>query len=179
MVTNLLKSVLAGLLTAASLHVSADNTLRGRRLTPLVRTERNTVATADTLRQPTAAQIELSGYDKPLRSAYESFMLTNLTARALRLLAVTLDYYDLEGRQLHQRSDTLPVAVPPGETRMVKLPTWDTQRSYYYHEGRRPLTPRVTPYSIRTRVDFVILAPCVTPEAATPPQPAEAPASRP
>lgn len=168
----LLKTVLAGLLTIASLHAGADNTLRGRRLHPRVKMADNAtlLTQTDTLRLPDRAMIELTGYDKPLRSAYESFLLTNLTAHQLRSLAVTLDYYDMEGRQLHQRCDTIPIAVPAGETRMIKLSTWDTQRSYYYHQGRKPATPRVTPYSIRARVDFVTFTPEITPEA---------PASRP
>lgn len=168
----LLKTVLAGLLTIASLHAGADNTLRGRRLHPRVKMADSATRQpqADTLRLPDRAMIELTGYDKPLRSAYESFLLTNLTAHQLRSLAVTLDYYDMEGHQLHQRCDTIPIAVPAGETRMIKLSTWDTQRSYYYHQGRKPATPRVTPYSIRARVDFVTFTPEITPEA---------PASRP
>ena len=157
----------ACLILASALCGSADNTLRGKRLhprtAPLSQVSATTTARTDTLRQPTSGQVELSGYDKPLRSAYESFLLTNLTPRTLRALCVTLDYYDMEGRQLHQRCDTLPVSVPQGETRLVRLSTWDTQRSYYYHLGRRPLTPRVTPYSIKARVDFVTLAPEATP----------------
>lgn len=161
MAHGLLKIALAALLAACTLSAVADNTLRKGRLHPRYKRAESASQTAsnDTLRLPESTLIELSGYDKPLRSAYESFLLTNLTARPLRSMAVTIDYYDMEKRQLHQRCDTLPVAVPPGETRMVKISTWDTQRSYYYHLGRQPRTPRVTPYSIRARVEFVTFTP--------------------
>lgn len=146
----------------------ADNTLRGRRLrlSPKALTGSVTDATAaDTLLSPASDIITIAGYDKPLQSAYEAFLLTNHTTGHANRMALTITYYDLSGRQLHERSDTLPVAVPPGETRLVKIPTWDTQRSYYYHKGKRPRTARVTPYSIRARVDFVLLSPEETPDS--------------
>ena len=153
------------LLMSATLAAAPDNTLRGRhlRLSPkaLSGTEAS-IAEADTLRTPASDVITLSGYDKPLQSSYEAFLLTNHTSNHAERVALTITYYDLSGRQLHERSDTLPVAVPPGETRLMKISTWDTQRSYYYHKGKRPRTAHVTPYSIRARVDFVLLKPEAT-----------------
>lgn len=151
------------LLIAAALTAMADNTLRGRRmrLSPKSLTAATDTVAADTLLCPASDLITIAGYDKPLQSAYEAFLLSNHTTGHAGRMAVTITYYDLSGRQLHERSDTFPVAVPPGETRLVKIPTWDTQRSYYYHKGKRPRTANVTPYSIRARVDFVLFTPRV------------------
>lgn len=150
------------LISAIALTAMADNTLRGKRLrvsTNALTGGTDAPAPADTLFHPANDIITLSGYDKPLTSAYEAFLLTNRAQARAERLALTITYYDLSGRQLHERSDTLPVAVPAGETRLVKIPTWDSQRSYYYHKGKRPRTANVTPYSIRARVDFVLLSP--------------------
>ena len=146
------------------LGASADNTLRGGRLRPAPKvltggTTEYTATAADTLREPAREAVELSGYDKPLRSSRETFLLTNHTGRPIDRMAVTISYYDINGRQLHERCDTLPVSVPSEATRLVRLATWDTQRSYYYHLGQRPRTSNVTPYTIRARIGFVTFAP--------------------
>ena len=72
-------------------------------------------------------------------------------------MALTLTYTDMQGRQLHQRTDTLPASIPAGHTRMLRLATWDTQHSYYYHRGQKPRTANVTPYDITCHVDFMVL----------------------
>lgn len=160
------------LLTAVSLlsppapPARADNTLRGKRLT-LSTSSRDAIAgikvspitSPDTLRHPSRDSIQASGYDKPLRTNRETLLITNATSRPLTGLALTLTYTDLQGRQLHQRTDTLHTDIPSGHTRMLRLATWDTQQSYYYHRSRRPRTANVTPYDITCHIDFILLPP--------------------
>lgn len=110
----------------------------------------------DTLFIPAREDVQLSGYDKPLRTNRETILVTNSTQRTVGGLSVTISYMDMKGRQLHERTDTLPADIPPGETRMLHLPTWDTQHSYYYHRGQQPRTANVTPYDITARINFIL-----------------------
>lgn len=149
------------------LSITADNTLRGHRLRlspkALTPSEVPLVPSAnDTLRTPCPDSIIIAGYDKPLNASAETLLLTNLTRRPLRNLSITISYSDMNGRQLHERTDTIAVAVPPDETRMIRLSTWDTQRSYYYHKGKQPRTPHVTPYSVKATVRFVTFEPAAS-----------------
>lgn len=160
------------LLTAVSLisppvqSVRADNTLRGKRLT-LSSSARDAIAgikvspttPPDTLRNPSRDSIQASGYDKPLRTNRETLLITNATTRHLCGLALTLSYTDMQGRRLHERTDTLRTDIPPGRTHMLRLATWDTQQSYYYHRSRQPRTANVTPYDISCHIDFILLLP--------------------
>ena len=140
-----------------------DNTLHGGRLrtTGHVRDaifgiQRAPELKFDTVFIPTREDVQLSGYDKPLRTNRETILVTNSTQRPVGGLSVTIKYMDMQGRQLHERTDTLPADIPPGETRMLHLMTWDTQHSYYYHRGQQPRTANVTPYDITARINFIL-----------------------
>lgn len=154
---------LCAALAAAAITGVADDTrthgrLQGRHglLTPSVRTGYAIPsAPADTLRLPPRDSVSLSGYDKPLRATRETLLLTNSSSRPLGSVALTITYTDLQGRHLHTRTDTLAASVPPGQTRLVSLRSWDVQQSYWYHLGQQPRTLRVTPYAVSCTVDFI------------------------
>lgn len=140
-----------------------DNTIHGGRLrtTPQARDailgiQRAPEQKYDTLRTPSREEIQLSGYDKPLRTNRETILVTNSTPRPVDGVSVTIKYTDMQGRQLHERTDTLHTDIPSGETRMLHLRTWDTQHSYYYHRGQQPRTANVTPYDIIARINFIL-----------------------
>lgn len=99
-------------------------------------------------------QFEVSGYDKPLRSRHETMLVTNHSERDVDSLYITIDYNDLQGRQLHRRGLWVAGDVPSGETRQVTFPSWDVQCSYVY---RYSPTPRRlhTPYDVAVSVDSV------------------------
>lgn len=132
-----------------------DNTRRRGKLTPVPPGEQ-AVAT-DTIIAPADTLVELSGYDKPLRSTRETMLVTNRLPRAITSLTLTITYLDLEGRELHQVTRTLNDYIPSGATRMVSFRSWDRQQSYWYHLGRPSRTPGTTPYTIRARVDSVMV----------------------
>ena len=48
-----------------------------------------------------------------------------------------VEYLMPDGRQLHKRFVRLVCVIPPGETRMAELQSWDKQKSFYY-EGSGP-----------------------------------------
>jgi len=141
----------------------SDNTLRGKRLR-ISASSRDAVngikvspvIPPDTLFNPSRDSIQVSGYDKPLRTSRETMLVTNATSRTLDGMAITLSYTDMQGRRLHERTDTLHTSIPAGDTRMIHLPTWDTQHSYYYHRGKPPRTANVTPYDIRCKINFIL-----------------------
>lgn len=99
--------------------------------------------------------IVFSGYDKPAAASKEAFLVTNNTDVTLLETTVSVTYKDMEDRMLHKRSSTIKCNIPPGETRKLEIPTWDSQMSYYYFrsaEPRRTATPYkvdITPLSFR------------------------------
>ena len=102
--------------------------------------------------------LDIVGYDKPLRSRKESLFITNRSDRHLEKAELSLNYRDMEGRQLHQVTRWVNCDIPAGETRQVTFPSWDTQLSFYYHLSRPPRTASVTPYDVTCRPLRIILS---------------------
>lgn len=80
-------------------------------------------------------QITFSGYDKPRRSALETFFITNNTDRTLNGVTLYIDYRTLDGRQLDKKYIRLICNIPPGETRMADIKSWDKQKAFYYEKS--------------------------------------------
>lgn len=78
-------------------------------------------------------QIRLFGFDKPAASLSEVIFLTNSTDRTLKGISLYVSYLNMEGALLHKRFLRVSCDVPPGETRRLEFPSWDRQRSFYYH----------------------------------------------
>ncbi len=155
---------LCAVLMLTATVANADNTLRGRklRITGDARNAQYGLKERpqehfDTIFRPSRDSVKLSGYDKPLRTNRETILLSNDTPDTIRGLALTVSYTDMQGRQLHERTDTLRTDAPPGTTRMLALPTWDTQHSYYYHRSRIPRTANVTPYDVTCHIGFILI----------------------
>lgn len=98
------------------------------------------------------AYLTLSGYDKPLRASHETLFISNATGRDVRSVCLDVVYEDMQGRQLHRRRCDVSVEVPAGETRQIVMPSWDKQRSFYYHGSTRPTRSVATPYEVRCSV---------------------------
>ncbi len=148
-------AVIIVVLCLACLTSVADNTL-SRRLR--VRPARAEVAVSlpDTLRGAPCDSVLLSGYDKPLRASRETLFVTNRLDVPLTAVGIRLIYSDMSGRLLHRRTVCARVLLEPGETRMVSIPTWDTNRSFFYHRGARPRVSGVTPYGVDAAVDYCV-----------------------
>lgn len=89
-------------------------------------------------------QISFAGYDKPANSKVETFHITNHTDRVMTGLNMYVEYRDLKGRQLHKRFLRMSCMIPPGETRMAEIPSWDHQKSFRFvssQDAKRPATP--------------------------------------
>lgn len=81
-------------------------------------------------------QVVFTGFDKNQGNSKESFFIINNTDRILTGVSLYIDYRTLDGRQLHKRFFRLSCNIPAGETRKADIPTWDTQRSFYYHKSK-------------------------------------------
>ncbi|MDE7387851.1 MAG: hypothetical protein K2M97_01220, partial [Muribaculaceae bacterium] len=146
-------------LLTITLMLAAIVTAQGRRVrtgpsrTPktsvatLVSTLPDTIATpiitADTINEPPApGSVRLSGYDKTLRARRETFHATNalLDSATIIELWITLDYADMDGRQFHRADHRVRCHIPFGQTRMLTVPTFDRQSTFYYHQSPRPRT---------------------------------------
>ena len=103
------------------------------------------------------SQVRVSGYEKTLRSTTESMFVTNNSPYSIAGICITIDYFDTSDRQLHQRTETVKVRIPPMQTRLVKLPSWDKQKVWYYALSDRTNTKsQATPYKVKITVNYFI-----------------------
>ncbi len=113
-------------------------------------------APGDTLRFPSADDVRISGFDKPLRSRFETMFVTNCRLSTITAVCFIIDYTDPSGRQLHQSIRTVHCDIPPGETRQLKFSTWDAQSAFYYVVTGKPRRSEGSPFDIRCRINYVV-----------------------
>lgn len=116
-----------------------------------------TAAEYDTIAVDREADIRLSGFDKPLRSNYETLFITNNLGERLSGVVIELNYLDGEGRQLHKREICVGCDVPDSETRQIRFRSWDRQQSFYYRLSARPRRSTAVPFDVRCRVVAVVI----------------------
>lgn len=113
----------------------------------------------DTLVGMASDSVVLAGFDKPLRSRKETFFVTNNSSRTIEEMALTLNYFDSKGLQLHHRHLRLKRFIEPGSTVNVQIPTWDRQQSFYYVRSEVPKrVEQATPFDVRIAVDTVFVS---------------------
>ena len=145
-------SVVIFILVVLALNCSAQRTTRKNLKLKEVA---DTTIVCDTLRNINTNIIEISGYDKPLNSKKETFFATNRGESTIVSIGITLNYFDNQKRQLHKVSKTINCSIPPSETRLLSIPSWDKQNSFYYHRSVQPRR-QATPYSVTHSIDFVV-----------------------
>ncbi len=132
-------------LLAAVIFLSASHEAEARKkrvTTTRPRLERMTGVTGplsavDTVAPWALDSILLSGYDKPLRSRRESIFVTNKTDLRLTRLILSIDYYDMDGRELHHEDVEVGVDIPAGATRQILFTSWDRQLTFVYYRSER------------------------------------------
>lgn len=92
-------------------------------------------------------QVVFTGFDKTKNNPTESFFIINNTDRVLTAVTLYIDYRTPDGRQLTRRFIRLTCNIPAGETRKADIPSWDTQRSFYYIKSEKPRRGG-TPFSV-------------------------------
>lgn len=93
--------------------------------------------------------VEMSRFDKPVESRYETFFVTNRAATTLTAVTLRIDYYTSGGEKMHSRTVTAECNIPPGETRQLSVPSFDRQQTYRYQGSRIPPRRPSTPFTVR------------------------------
>jgi hypothetical protein len=153
-----MRHLLAILLIMATMAVAAQNLTRNvprRSKAGHTRTV-STEMTYDTVAYPSTDSVVVSGFDKPLRAMKESMFITNNLARPIVDIIVDIEYLDMSGRQLHRATHTISEPIPSGETRMVKVPSFDTSSAFYYHLSPAPKrVAQATPFQVKVTITSV------------------------
>ena len=144
--------VVISILVAVALNCSAQRTTRKNLK---LREVADTTVVCDTIKDADTNVIEIAGYDKPLNSNKETFFATNRGKATIVSIGITFNYFDTQKRQLHKASKTINCSIPSGETRLLSIPSWDKQNSFYYHRSVQPRR-QATPYSVTHSIDFVV-----------------------
>lgn len=107
----------------------------------------------DTVNIADTDSVTVSGFEKAQKASRESMMLTNNTAREFSSLRLEITYTDMKGRMLHKAIHDVAEAIPPGETRIVSVPSFDRQNLFYYHlSPMQARATQATPYDVKVRV---------------------------
>jgi len=129
----MLRVIVTSLLVLAVTSVAAPDTRTTRK--KLVKSEQEVTVVADST-TVSPDSITIADYDKPLRSNYETFFVTNRHSRTIVRITIDIDYIDMNGSQLHSRSVTVECEIPPGATRQLHTRAWDRQKAFYHHTTR-------------------------------------------
>lgn len=110
----------------------------------------------DTVAAPPADSIAVDGFEKPIRSMRESMTIHNNTSRTVEAVELDLVYTDTGGRMIHRARHTVSAAVPPGESRRIDVPTFDSSATFYYRHSKRPrYTSHATPFDVDVTVIYI------------------------
>lgn len=156
---NILITAMVLIALVSSIAINAQRTTR-KGLRVETQAEMPSKGTADTIiagDEPNA--ITIAGYDKPLRSANETFFITNRSSYNISGLRIRIKYLDTHGRTLHQRECLIPIDIPSGETRQAKIKSWDIQRSFYYKMSTKPKRADGTPFDVECLIISATLTP--------------------
>lgn len=142
----MLRVIVTSLLVLAVTSVAAPDTRTTRK--KLVKSEQEVTVVADST-TVSPDSITIADYDKPLRSNYETFFVTNRHSHTIVRITIDIDYIDMNGSQLHSRSVTVECEIPPGATRQLHTRAWDRQKAFYHHTTRsKPRSPHARPYKV-------------------------------
>ncbi len=101
--------------------------------------------------------VRLSGFDKPLRSKYETMFVSNETNDTIYGLVLSLRYTDTRGGELHSREVTVECEIAPEATKQASFKTWDVQSSFYYKLSQKPRRSDGTPFDVSCQVKRIIV----------------------
>ncbi|MDE6561499.1 MAG: hypothetical protein K2K75_08975 [Muribaculaceae bacterium] len=102
--------------------------------------------------------IRFYGFDKTVSSNFESFFITNNLNSEIREMEIEITYFDMKGRQLHKRNVKIDCNLPAGETKRTDIKSWDTQKSFYFHQSAKPRR-QATPFDVKLRLLSLTLPP--------------------
>ncbi len=92
--------------------------------------------------------IRFYGFDKTIASTMESFFISNGLNEDIKGIEIQITYFDMQGRQLHKRNVNIVCDIPAGETKRTDTKSWDTQKSFYFHQSVKPKR-QATPFNVK------------------------------
>lgn len=92
--------------------------------------------------------IRFYGFDKTAGSSMESFFISNGLKENIKGMEIQITYFDMQGRQLHKRTVNIDCDIPAGETKRTDTKSWDTQKSFYFHQSVKPKR-QATPFTVK------------------------------
>lgn len=121
------------------------------------RVVREVVIESDTVALPHVDSVLVTAYEKPLRAMREAFTIVNNTSRPIEAAMIGITYRNLSGTMLHRASHTVATYIPPGESRRVSVPAFDTTGTYYYKESAEPRrAAKAVPYDVDIVIEAVV-----------------------
>lgn len=153
-------TLIAFLLATAAMTVAQGRVVTTRKN---LKVERSKVPGSDTTLEDTIRNIGqgdvvLSGFEKPLKSRNETMFLTNNTDYDLKGVVLECKYYDIHGRQLHERIVSVKCEIGIGATCMIGFKTWDVQGAFYYRLSQKPRRANGTPFDVKINVAALIIS---------------------
>lgn len=94
------------------------------------------------------AMIYLSGYDKTVSADVESFFVINKSSFHVAGFAGVMVYTSSSGEMYTSREINKRISIPPGETKLVTISSWDKQHSFRYIHSA-PGRKNVLTYSVK------------------------------
>jgi len=95
-----------------------------------------------------SGMLEVSGYDKPLRSRYETVFVKNCTDSTITSLRLHIRYTDMERNTIHEVVRRFECNIPMRSTRRITFSSWDKQQTLYYYRTDKPSRLKGTPYKV-------------------------------
>lgn len=135
------------------LSMKVSNTVKSNDVRPW---EEMLSARTDSLRfDALCKDIIFSGYDKPLTSGHETWIVQNHSDESIRAMRVEITYLTPDGKLLHKREVDVKCVLPPGETRMAEVKSFDRQKSFYFYKSQAPRRS-ATPYMVKIRIVSIV-----------------------
>lgn len=98
--------------------------------------------------------IRFYGFDKTVGSSFESFFIINGLDSVIDAMVVTITYFDMKGRQLHKNNVKIDCQIPPHQTLRTDIKSWDTQKSFYFHQSVKPKR-QATPFDVKIELQGI------------------------
>ena len=82
------------------------------------------------------APVEMVSYEQGWTDFYGTIALKNNTSGNLHNVTFTLEYLDMNGRQLDYETFTRDIEIAPGKTKKLDIPAYEHARYYHYYKTK-------------------------------------------
>ncbi len=82
------------------------------------------------------APVEMVSYEQGWTDSYGTIALKNNTSGDLHNVTFTLEYLDMNGRQVDYETFTRDIEIAPGKTKKLDIPAYEHARYYHYYKTK-------------------------------------------